>query len=658
MLKFRLKTPLGATLLNERAEMNEDLGNSNKEWQELGFRSGLEIHHQIVTEKKLFCHCPSGLYSNEYHAQVLRHMRPTMSELGEYDGTALMEFKTRKQILYRLNRESVCSYEMDDTPPFPVNDEAVDKALSVAQAFNCKIVGEMHVIRKQYLDGSIPTGFQRTAIVGVDGVLPLSSGKEVQVVQVSVEEDSCREISDVGHHIIFQADRLGMPLIEVVTAPALLSPNECAEAAMRIGRMLRATGLVRRGLGAGRQDVNLSIEGGPRVEIKGVPQIPRIPELLAYEARRQHALLKIRDELHDRGYNDGDRPGSIHLFEGAADSFESPHLTTALMTPNGTLRIVKLPNATGLVSYPIGNDNTFAKEFSGRVRVVACLDNLPNIFHTDGASGGLSGKDSKLLCDVAECGENDVAVAVWGIDADSRLGAEEILDRWAEAIVGIPMETRQAKKDNTTDFERVLPGPDRMYPDTDSPPYRLTEERIIARGKILPEAPWDREARYSEMGLPEDMIYRLAIDEYAELFDELVEAKKVKPIRAAEVLTRLRVALRRKGIDTSVLSIDQWRDLLTELGEGKVTREVLPHLLKEWCRESEKSLSDLLSEYSWIPLQDAEVQEIINEAVRYAKELRPDTPEVHHPISMEFAMNRLLGKLAGTEVSKLLDSQL
>ncbi|HEB84314.1 MAG TPA: Glu-tRNA(Gln) amidotransferase GatDE subunit E, partial [Bacteroidetes bacterium] len=167
-------------------------------WKQLGFRSGIEIHQQLDTRKKLFCHCPAGEYSTEWHAEVMRHMRPTMSELGEYDGTALMEFKTKKRIIYLLNRRTVCTYEMDDNPPFPINQEAVDKALTIALALGCKIVGELHVIRKQYLDGSITAGFQRTTIVGVDGELELSSGKRVPIIQLGLEEDACREVSDVG----------------------------------------------------------------------------------------------------------------------------------------------------------------------------------------------------------------------------------------------------------------------------------------------------------------------------------------------------------------------------------------------------------------------------------------------------------------------------
>ena len=106
---------------------------------------------------------------------------------------------------------------MDDTPPFPINQQALEIALKLGMLLNCAIVDELHVSRKQYLDGSIPTGFQRTAIVGVDGWVPYK-GRKIHITHVCLEEDACREISDTGHEIVFRTDRLSMPLLEVITA--------------------------------------------------------------------------------------------------------------------------------------------------------------------------------------------------------------------------------------------------------------------------------------------------------------------------------------------------------------------------------------------------------------------------------------------------------
>ena len=194
-------------------------------FRKLGFKCGLEIHQQLATEKKLFCRCRATMHRDKPSAMILRHMRPTLSELGEYDGTALMEFKTKKNVNYQLYDDTVCTYEMDDTPPFPLNQQALDIALEIGLLLNCSIVNEIHISRKQYLDGSIPTGFQRTGIIGVEGWIPYKNRK-IGIIQLGLEEDACREISDLGHTIVFKTDRLSIPLVEVVTYPDMQTPNE------------------------------------------------------------------------------------------------------------------------------------------------------------------------------------------------------------------------------------------------------------------------------------------------------------------------------------------------------------------------------------------------------------------------------------------------
>src|SRR5512137_1023055 len=269
------------------------------DYEAVGFISGLEVHQQLRTTHKLFCRCAAGLYTETHDGEVMLHMRPTLSELGEYDGTALMEFKTKKEIVYLLNGKNVCTYEMDDTPPFLVNQHAIDRAIELALMMGMDIIDEIHIARKQYLDGSIPTGFQRTAIVGVNGFIPFK-GRKIGIVQLGLEEDACREVSDVGHRRVYLTDRLGMPLIETVTAPDMRTPREVAEVADILRRLVRSTGRMRTGAGAARQDVNVSVTGGTRIEIKGVPRIPNIPLLTYNEALRQVNLLALREELHRR----------------------------------------------------------------------------------------------------------------------------------------------------------------------------------------------------------------------------------------------------------------------------------------------------------------------------------------------------------------------
>ncbi len=636
--------------------MQTDIG-TPQEWRELGFKCGVEVHHQVDTEKKLFCRCPAGQFTTDWHAEVLRHMRPTLSELGEYDGTALMEFKTKKEILYQLNKETVCTYEMDDNPPFPIDTEAVDKALTIAMAFKCKIVGELHVIRKQYLDGSIPTGFQRTTIIGVDGELEMASGKIVRVIQVSLEEDSCREVSDEGHRIVFKADRLGMPLVEVVTDKQFETPQEAAEGVERIRRMLRATGFVRRGMGAGRQDVNVSIEGSPRVEIKGVPRIPKIPYLTANEARRYKALLDLRDEMQNRNFDAEAELYSLTLSQSQIDKLENKSLNGKMNTDD-VVRVIRVRNAKGLIAWSLPQGRTFADELEGRVRVIACIDQRPILLHTDGSSGSVSETDSKFLRGIAHCDAEDVAIAVKGPDVDTITAALEIRLRLLDAIVGVPCETRQHLPDHYTNFERILPGADRMYPDTDSPPYEIINERVEERRKFVPEAPWKREARYAELGVPEDISEKLSISKFAILFDDSVNDGSISAMRAGEALIRMTTALRREGLFNDSLSLEQWKELLTAVGSGAIKREVLLDAISTWDADNSLDLSDIIKTKNWTPAIPSEIDAVINEAIECAKaEVAIDSTKQLR-VAMGIARHALEGRVVGSELHERLEGLL
>lgn len=543
---------------------------TEQDYRTVGFKSGLEIHQQLLTGKKLFCRCPAGRYSEHYHAEILRHMRPTLSELGEYDGTALMEFKTKKDILYHINRETVCTYEMDDTPPFELNDEALDIALAIAQLYGCSLVDEIHIARKQYLDGSIPTGFQRTTIVGVDGSIPYRD-RTINIVQLGLEEDACREVSDMGHRRVYLTDRLGMPLIETVTAPEMRTPHEVAEVGEIFRRLVRSTGRVRTGIGAARQDVNVSVDGGTRIEIKGVHRIPHIPLLTYNEAMRQWNLLRLRAELARRGI-------TASTFASRTDDvtrllrktkYEPIHNAIA---EGKEVKCVTLVGFRGLLRWQTQTDTFFSQEISDRVRVIACLSRLPNIIHSDSQGETLATSEWRTVKKAAGAGEDDTVVIVWGDQRDAVTGAAEIVIRAREATVGIPSETRQAFSDGTNGFERILPGPDRMYPDTDLPPKKITDSRLQKIRATLPEPFWVREERYRKWGAPEDCVRPLAISPHAALFEKAVGEWKMSPITAAVSIIQIPKRLRKKGI-TRPFSAAEMEQALDGFRSGLYPRE-------------------------------------------------------------------------------------
>ena len=564
----------------------------NTDVQGLGFRCGVEIHHQLLTDKKLFCRCPAGRYSRKHHAEVLRHMRPTLSEMGVYDGCALMEFKTKKEIVYLLNKESVCTYEMDDTPPFPLNREALDIGIELALLCGCQIVDELHIARKQYLDGSIPTGFQRTGIIGIDGKIPFE-GKTIDVSHFSVEEEACREVRDQGHTIWFRTDRLGMPLIEVVTTPCFSSPEEAGRGVRHIGRLLRASGKVRRGLGAVRQDVNVSIRGGRRVEIKGVPRYQLIPALTRIEALRQKALLDIRDELLRRGLSPQSLKADERDLTGELKNSRSPILTQALKKGH-RIRGIRLEGLAGILNHPTQPGRTFASELAGRVRVIACLDNIPNLFHTDTypvyPRNHIDLRTIRLALNLKD---EDVGVVVWGPEADVITATAEIRDRIIEAFDGVPHETRQHLRDGLTDFERILPGADRMYPDTDHPPVRIHPARVDEIKIQLPEPTYQIEARFKEYGLPIDTIADLALSSRVGLIDELAQEGHNMKI-AGRLLGQTVRSLTRQGVDCSLIQNDVWKGLIKTCEEKKVPCKLFENVVRSLALTPDAKIDQII----------------------------------------------------------------
>ena len=497
-------------------------------YDRIGFMSGLEVHQQLLTREKLFCRCPAGLYHkpNQFDAEVVRHMRPTLSELGEYDGTALMEFKTRKNITYRLKNETTCTYEVDDTPPFPLNREALEIAIGISLVSKLNIVGEVHITRKQYLDGSIPTGFQRTAIIGVEGEIPLKN-KKIRLIQLSLEEDSCREVSDIGHNRIYRTDRLGMPLIETVTYPDMVNPDEVKEACNYIRFLNRSTGKVRTGIGAGREDVNVSCRGGGRVEIKGVAHTRLIPELTHNECFRQWALLAIKDTLVKR-YPEFTSWKIRHEFLDYDFLKTSYEPIKSIKESKLKLAAILLPSFEGILSHFTQPGRMFADELSERLKVIACIEK-PHMTHTEEFKPLVANGEWEKLKELLKAKPGDALLLVWGPEEDMATALDVIEERCLMAFKGVPPETRKSIEDGTTIFERVLPGADRMYPDTDSAPIPLENETIERLRKNIPEEVITRYNRMKEWGVPEDTFTYIFKKNLFPLIERIVNELGISP---------------------------------------------------------------------------------------------------------------------------------
>ena len=620
------------------------------DYDRIGFMSGLEVHQQLATKEKLFCRCPAGIFQkpDQFDAELLRHMRPTLSEMGEYDGTALMEFKTRKNIIYRIAHRTACTYEVDDTPPFPINPEALQYALEIALASKLKIVGEVHITRKQYLDGSIPTGFQRTAILGIDGEIQLRK-KKVRLIQLSVEEDACREVSDIGHTRIYRTDRLGMPLIETVTYPDMVNPDEVEEAGNVIRFINRSTGRVRTGIGAGRQDVNVSCKGGTRIEVKGVAHTKWIPEVTHVECFRQWALLAIREQLKSRISKENWKMSYMELCPKEFHFYFDP-ITDAIKRGE-KVYIVNLPQFAGLLSHFTQPGHPFYSEFADRLKVIACLER-PNMATSEDLEDVVSRSVFEKAAKALNAGDNDAQIIFWGPEDDVKTALETIEERALMAFDGVPQETRKVLPDGTTIFERVLPGADRMYPDTDSAPIPLTNDYIEELRKNIPESIADRYAQLDSWGVPKDCYKYIFTYNFFPLIKRIVSELDVCPKYVGTFFGhRLKYLNGQYG--NIPFYTDRIYDLFAFLKQEGIDKAIARDMLEEMFIYPNAEMPQILGLAGYKKMTKQEIEDLYNKAI---SDFEPYRTRSNDNDKRNYAIGRVrrraIGNAAFTELAK------
>ena len=613
-------------------------------YDSLGFMSGLEVHQQLLTDEKLFCHCPAGIFHthDDYDAEIVRHMRPTLSELGEYDGTALMEFRTRKEIIYRINNENACTYEVDDTPPFPINMDALEKALEISLLSKLNIVGEVHITRKQYLDGSIPTGFQRTAILGVEGEIELPH-KKIRLIQLSIEEDSCREISDIGHVRVYKTDRLGMPLIETVTYPDFVNPDEVQEGCDYIRFLNRSSGKVRTGMGAGRQDVNVSCKGGSRVEIKGVAHTKWIPELTHNEVFRQWALLQIKDLLLSKIDNPKD---------WKVTSCNGKELFSELLESENVIAI-NLPKFEGVLSYFTQPNQMFADELMTRLKVIACLEK-PNMFHSEELESQISNERWNEVKALLGSKEGDAQIIIWGDEADMKTAIETVEERCIMAMEGVPEETRKSFEDGSTIFERVLPGADRMYPDTDSAPIPLSDAYIKSLSNNLPQDIIDNYKQLKKWNIPEGVYTYIFSKNLYPVIEKVINNLDVQPTYVGAFIGHELKFAESHFVSPKEFDYNRIYDLFKFLLDNEIKYELAERMLKEMFEHPQMDFDSILTS---INFKKYSMDEITSKLpVLYEKFMEGKDGAVSETDLKNWVMGRLrniaLGNVNLTELSK------
>ena len=623
------------------------------DYSKLGLMVGLELHQQLDTSRKLFCHCPTTIRDDAPDGSFIRRLRPTQSEMGEVDPAALFEFQRKKRFCYEYYNDSTCLVEADEEPPHDLCDDAVDICLIMANYLKSNPVDEIHPMRKIVIDGSNTTGFQRTTIVATGGHLQFGE-KKIGIQTICLEEDAARKIGDdAAENIrIYRLDRLGIPLIEIATAPDIRSPNEAQEIALALGLLLRSTGQVKRGLGTIRQDVNVSVQGGAVIEIKGFQQLDMMATLVELEAKRQHSLLLIQQELRVRGIEQSDISDEIVDVTRDLEHCESKVIMRAIKD-GGRILAIRLVGFSGLVGKEVQPDRRFGTELSDYAKF---WGDVGGIFHTDELPNyGITEDDVARLRQAVKAASNDAVVMVAAPESNGRDALTAVLSRARQALEGVPAETRTPLPNGTSKYARPRPGAERMYPETDVRPVQITPKRLSQIKRNMPETLEKKAERFEkELGLSPDLAQQMSRSVNVTLFEKIVARTGVSPTLAAVTLENTLVNLHREGINTDVLTDAQFLDLFKSVEAGDASSEAVPDLLTYLTENPGSNVSKALAETGMGKISTDDVQNVIQDIVRDRQDYIREQGERAVGGLMGIAMKELRGKADGKLVRTIL----
>ena len=612
---------------DKKASKKNQAPRIERNWDELGLMMGLEIHQQLNTKHKLFCPCSTDLTDDEHDEEIIRNLRPTQSELGQIDRAALQESLRDMTFKYEAYNNHTCLVENDDEPPHALNREALDICITIASLLNMKMVDEFHTMRKQVIDGSNTGGFQRTGLAATDGYLDTPYGR-VAIESLGLEEDAARRIDSDGEYTQFRLDRLGIPLAEITTDPSMHHPEQIKEVAYMIGQVLRSTN-VKRGLGTIRQDVNISITRGARVEIKGVQDLDLMPVIVENEVTRQLALADIKDELIKRNAKVED---TIYDLDEVFKDTSSKILSSA-----ECIKGIILRGFDGLIGKEVQPGRRFGTELSSYAKKMG----VSGLFHTDELPAyGITQEEVDALKSYLKTGPED-AIIIVAHDEDVAVNAlNETIRRAEMAFDGVVEETRKALDDGNTEYMRPLPTANRMYLETDIPLFQITDDMVEPIKNNLPELPDEKEARIiKEYKLSEDLSSQLVRRLLADRFEELMAKLKVDSTTVASVLVSDLRDLRREGVDVSIFTNEKLTETFKLLEDNKISKDALKDLMLAVSKKPEEPVEKIAEEENLTLLSEDEVRAIIHDIVSGQENMVKESSLKERP--MEVSSTRL-----------------
>ncbi len=617
---------------------------------------GLEIHQQLGSKNKLFCDCKIN-DSNEYDFTFKRNLRPTQSEMGSYDQAALFESKKIKTVKYQSSKNANCLIESDEEPPKMVNNEALEFVLTISLALNCTIEDELHVMRKIVIDGSNTTGFQRTILVGRNGFLEVE-GVRVGIESVCLEEDAARIINEdkrEDENKGYSLDRLGIPLIEIALEPISDSPIFVTNVAQTVGRLLRSTKKVTRGLGSIRQDVNISTEDGPVVEVKGVQQLSQLPLVIEYERKRQDALNQIANELKKHKIDESS------FIDHVTDvtqllSKSSSKVVKKILTGDSRFTAFVLRGFKGLLSFEPYPAIRLGKELGDLVKVYG----IGGIFHSDELPNyGITPEDVESISAVLRMDKNDAFVLIGGPTKLVNTVLFELFTRIKKAFSGVVPETRSARLDGVTVFSRPKPGSSRMYPETDIPYISIDKRKLKQLSQDIPQ-PWNEiiDQICKKYNINKTLAENIFDSKYFSLFEKIVSHTSISSSFVISKLTEDLVSMEREGYDSSILSEDVLFRLFTELDNSRITKESIPLVIEKLLKNESMDVDEIISSFGIERISEEYVDETISKIIHENATVISQKGLDSVGLLMGRCMEVLRGKIDGEKVNKKLIAKL
>ena len=632
---------------NVIALVNNDAQNQSKH------KVGLEIHQQLDSKNKLFCNCRI-VDSTEHDFTFKRILHPTQSEMGSYDQAAIFESKKIKTVKYLSSKNSNCLIESDEEPPEMVNAEALELVFIISLALHCTIEDELHVMRKIVIDGSNTTGFQRTILVARNGYLDVD-GVRVGIQSICLEEDAARIINeqkdDKDDAKIFALDRLGIPLIEIALDPISNTPIFVTNVAQTIGRLLRATKKVTRGLGSIRQDVNISTNGGAVVEVKGVQQLSQLALVIDYETKRQDGLNQIARELKERKIDESKFLGSI------TDVTDFMRLSTSkivkkILSGDSRFMGLVLRGFHGMLSFEPHQGIRLGKELGE----VAKSYGIGGIFHSDELPNyGITSEDVKSLTSILKVDDNDAFILVGGPSILLNSVISELSNRIKKAFSGVVAETRSVKLDGVTVFSRPRPGSSRMYPETDIPYISINENRLRELSKNIP-LPWNEamDQICKKYLINRTLAENIFDSQYFSLFENISSHTSINPSFIISKLTEDLISLERQGYDRSILTESDLFYVFEQLDKSRISKESIPIILEKLLRKEGGSVNEIIGALGSEGFTEGDIDDIIKKIIAENEKIISQKGMDSIGLLMGRCMSVLRGKVDGEKVNKKL----